>query len=90
MEPKSIHEQLVGKKTVEAETYRGAFVTADHLLNVEECVEKFREILQRAFDGKRCRLLDVHFYADTESLPLFDYKYEEYAYKESKWLNGEK
>lgn len=84
-----MEEQLVGTKKVEASIWRGAYVTADHLLNVDECVEKFREILQRAFNSKRCRLLDVHFYSDTESLPLFDYKYEEYAYKESKWLNGE-
>ncbi len=76
-----MEEQLVGTKEVEVSIWRGAYVTADHLLNVNECVEKFREILQKAVDSKRCRLLDVHFHADTESIPLFDYKYEEFVYK---------
>lgn len=74
-------EEIEFERMVKARHYRGQILTADRLLNVDECVEKFRDILQRAFDGKRCRMLDVHFNAEVDEIPTFNYSLEEYVYK---------
>ena len=74
-------EEFEFETMVKARRFRGTLVTADSLLDVDECVEKFRGILQRAFDGKRCRMLDVHFSAKVDEIPTFNYSLEEYIYK---------
>lgn len=75
------NEKFEFEQMVKARLYRGTLVTADRILNVDECVEKFREILQRAFDEKRCRMIDVYFCAKVDQVPIFNYRLEEYIYK---------
>lgn len=61
-----------------ARTWHGSVVTVDLRLDKEKAVETFRSILDRALATK-CRSVTVQFDASVDSVPMFDYEYEEYV-----------